>query len=159
RYEMGQRLAAIIGGDASRLVAARREDPPAAEPRPRDTSLDSSLWRRLFPSIPWPSFEAALDEMLKSEDRSATCPSKNARALKFARPVGAIAPVGWNLPCVPIVPPLSSITPAPGRLDHRRLDPNVIVAPFEEMPTMLRALLACMFCSLVATPVRAEPPP
>ena len=59
RLAMGRRLAALLGADPSVIVAARREDAPAGEPRPRDTSLDSSRWRRLFPDMPWPSFEAA----------------------------------------------------------------------------------------------------
>jgi dTDP-4-dehydrorhamnose reductase len=63
RFEMGQRLAVCVGGDASRFVAARRDDVPAPEPRPRDASLDSSRWRALFPSLPWPKLEAALREM------------------------------------------------------------------------------------------------
>src|SRR5262249_7267089 len=38
RWEMGKRLAAFLGVDDSPLVAARRDDVPSAEPRPRDTS-------------------------------------------------------------------------------------------------------------------------
>jgi dTDP-4-dehydrorhamnose reductase len=64
RFEMGQRLAAFVGADPSRFTAARRDDVPSPEPRPRDTSLDSSRWQDLFPSQPWPSFEAALRELL-----------------------------------------------------------------------------------------------
>jgi dTDP-4-dehydrorhamnose reductase len=64
RLEMGQRLAAFLGADASVIVPARREDVPAAEPRPRDTSLDSSCWRRLFPHQPWPCWEESLREMV-----------------------------------------------------------------------------------------------
>jgi dTDP-4-dehydrorhamnose reductase len=60
RLEMGQRLARSLGADPGVIVAARRADPPAAEPRPRDVSLDSSLWRRLFPALPWPGWEEAL---------------------------------------------------------------------------------------------------
>lgn len=62
RLEMGQRLAAHIGVDPGVIQAASRAS-LSGEPRPRDTSLDSSRWRELFPGTPWPRFEAALDEM------------------------------------------------------------------------------------------------
>jgi dTDP-4-dehydrorhamnose reductase len=64
RLEMGRRLAAVLGSDASAIVPARREQVGAGEPRPRDTSLDSSRWRRRFPELPWPDFEEALREMM-----------------------------------------------------------------------------------------------
>jgi dTDP-4-dehydrorhamnose reductase len=60
RLEMGQRLAASLGVDPSGIVEVKREQAPAAEPRPRDTSLDSSRWRGLFPEHPWPGWEEAL---------------------------------------------------------------------------------------------------
>jgi dTDP-4-dehydrorhamnose reductase len=60
RLEMGQRLARFLGADPSVIVATRRADAPAPEPRPRDVSLDSSLWRQLFPALPWPGWEEAL---------------------------------------------------------------------------------------------------
>ena len=60
RYEMGVRLAAALGADASVIVAATRDAVPAPEPRPRDTSLDSSRWRAVFPGIPWPQYPAAV---------------------------------------------------------------------------------------------------
>ncbi|MBY0528181.1 MAG: SDR family oxidoreductase [Gemmataceae bacterium] len=63
RLEMGQRLAAFLKQDASVFVASRRDQVPAPEPRPRDTSLDSSRWRQAFPTQPWPGFEEALREM------------------------------------------------------------------------------------------------
>jgi dTDP-4-dehydrorhamnose reductase len=56
RYEMGVRLAAALGVEASAIVAMTRAEAPAAEPRPRDTSLDSSRWRAAFPEIPWPRY-------------------------------------------------------------------------------------------------------
>jgi dTDP-4-dehydrorhamnose reductase len=63
RLEMGRRLAASLNADPSVLVASRRDEVHADEPRPRDNSLDSSLWSRLFPEQPWPAWEAALREM------------------------------------------------------------------------------------------------
>jgi dTDP-4-dehydrorhamnose reductase len=64
RLEMGQRLAAYLAVDPMTIPAAQRNSMPAAEPRPRDTSLDSSEWRRLFPGEPWPTWEEALRERL-----------------------------------------------------------------------------------------------
>jgi dTDP-4-dehydrorhamnose reductase len=64
RLEMGLRLAAYLGADAGAICPARRDDLPAPEPRPRDVSLDSSQWRRLFPTQPWPTWDEALRELL-----------------------------------------------------------------------------------------------
>jgi dTDP-4-dehydrorhamnose reductase len=64
RLEMGQRLAAFLGVDASAFVPARREEVAAPEPRPRDTSLDSARWRGLFPRQPWHGYEESLREMV-----------------------------------------------------------------------------------------------
>jgi dTDP-4-dehydrorhamnose reductase len=63
RLEMGQRLAVCLGVDASAIVAAPRSSVPTTEPRPRDTSLDCSRWRVLFPAEPWPNWQEALAEM------------------------------------------------------------------------------------------------
>jgi dTDP-4-dehydrorhamnose reductase len=60
RVEMGLRLAEFLHADPAVIVAARRADVPAGEPRPRDVALDSSRWRGLFPALPWPDFPAAL---------------------------------------------------------------------------------------------------
>jgi dTDP-4-dehydrorhamnose reductase len=60
RLEMGRRLAAYLGVDSSVIRVARREEFAAPEPRPRDTSLDSGRWRRLFPGQQWPTLEEAL---------------------------------------------------------------------------------------------------
>ena len=60
RLEMGQRLAKHLGSDPTLIVPATRACAGFAEPRPRDASLDSARWRRLFPDQPWPVFEAAL---------------------------------------------------------------------------------------------------
>jgi dTDP-4-dehydrorhamnose reductase len=65
RVEMGRRLAAVLGADGSGIRAVRRADVPAPEPRPRDTSLDSSRWRGLFPALPWPTHEEALRRLLE----------------------------------------------------------------------------------------------
>lgn len=64
RLEMGLRLAKYLRLDPAPLLACRRADVSASEPRPRDTSLDSSLWRQLFPQQPWPTWEEALADML-----------------------------------------------------------------------------------------------
>jgi dTDP-4-dehydrorhamnose reductase len=64
RFEMGLRLAAHLGVDPSLVIAGRRAQAPAPEARPRDTSLDSSRWRRLFPQQPWPTYDEALRQLL-----------------------------------------------------------------------------------------------
>ncbi|HEV3342906.1 MAG TPA: SDR family oxidoreductase [Pirellulales bacterium] len=64
RLEMGERLARVLGREADSLVAVTRDSATADEPRPRDSSLDSSLWRSLFPRHPWPSYEEAQREMM-----------------------------------------------------------------------------------------------
>lgn len=64
RLEMGLRLASHLGADARCVTAVKRVDVPAPEPRPRDVSLDSSRWRGLFPSQPWPAWEESLAEMM-----------------------------------------------------------------------------------------------
>ncbi len=61
RLEIGQRLARFLNLPLDRIVAATR--PTTGEPRPRDTTLDSSRWRTLFPEQPWPNLEQALTEM------------------------------------------------------------------------------------------------
>jgi dTDP-4-dehydrorhamnose reductase len=63
RLEMGRRLAKFLGVDAAPIVSISRLEMPGAEPRPRDTSLDSSRWRELFPSLPWPAWEQALAQV------------------------------------------------------------------------------------------------
>lgn len=62
RVEMGQRLATYLGADPGAIEAVSRTT-AAGEPRPRDTSLDCSRWRVLFPLAPRPTFETALAEM------------------------------------------------------------------------------------------------
>jgi dTDP-4-dehydrorhamnose reductase len=71
RLEMGRRLAAFLGCDPSSLVPATRASAASPEPRPRDTSLDSSLWRTLFPCQEWPGWDEALEQMMRqSTDRT-----------------------------------------------------------------------------------------
>ncbi len=60
RLEMAQQLAVHLGADPAVLVPTSRAAVAAAEPRPRDTSLDSTRWRTRFPHLPWPAFAAAL---------------------------------------------------------------------------------------------------
>jgi dTDP-4-dehydrorhamnose reductase len=64
RLEMGTQLAEHLGALPGPIVAAGRAAVPAPEPRPRDTSLDSSRWRGLFPDLPWPTYRSALAELL-----------------------------------------------------------------------------------------------
>ncbi len=60
RLEMGYQLAACLRLDPSPIVVTSRSQAPAAEPRPRDLSLDSSRWRSLFPQYPWPLMKDSL---------------------------------------------------------------------------------------------------
>ena len=48
-------------GDPQQRIA-RRLGPD--EPRPADTSLNSTRWRGLFPVLPWPTYRATLTGML-----------------------------------------------------------------------------------------------
>ncbi|MBX3230477.1 MAG: SDR family oxidoreductase [Labilithrix sp.] len=50
RWEMGVVLADVLGVEASAIVRASRREVPG-EPRPRDVSLDVSLFRRTFPGV------------------------------------------------------------------------------------------------------------
>jgi dTDP-4-dehydrorhamnose reductase len=68
RLEMGQRLAAHLGANPALIEAVSRTTAPG-EPRPRDTSLNSSRWRSLFPQAAWPTFTTALTEMQASRER------------------------------------------------------------------------------------------
>jgi dTDP-4-dehydrorhamnose reductase len=68
RWEMGERLATVLGTKTSGLIAMTRGQAPAPEPRPRNTSLDSSRWRSLFPEVPWPSYYEALRSQVSTGD-------------------------------------------------------------------------------------------
>jgi len=59
RFEMGRRLAGLLGGDPSSVLPSSREG-AGAEPRPRDVSLDSSLWRAQFPEQLGPGWDRAV---------------------------------------------------------------------------------------------------
>jgi dTDP-4-dehydrorhamnose reductase len=63
RVEMGHRLAAHLGINRPLTEPISRRSVPG-EPRPRDTSLDSSRWRVSFPACSWPTFEQSLDQMV-----------------------------------------------------------------------------------------------
>jgi dTDP-4-dehydrorhamnose reductase len=60
RSEMGQRLAQRLGVAAQKIEPIARAAGLAAEPRPRDVSLNSELWRRMVSTEPWPTWETAL---------------------------------------------------------------------------------------------------
>jgi dTDP-4-dehydrorhamnose reductase len=62
RAEMGERLAGYLGVATAGIDAGSRLS-AIGEPRPRDTSLDASRWRGLFPATVWPGIEEALSEM------------------------------------------------------------------------------------------------
>jgi dTDP-4-dehydrorhamnose reductase len=67
RLEMGLRLASILGVSTEFLIPGHR--PHTGEPRPRDVSLDCSLWRQRFPAIDWPTWEVAVRGMQTSANR------------------------------------------------------------------------------------------
>jgi|SRR5579871_5870336 len=66
RLGMGLKLAHYLGCDSASIVSISRTQAPAAEPRPRDLSLDSSRWRRLYPQSEWPAWEEALSQLMFS---------------------------------------------------------------------------------------------
>ena len=70
RLEMGRKLARCLDLDPSVFQRSTRNAAPLAEPRPRDTSLDSSLWRGLFGTCSWPSLEDAIPNMLAAAEGS-----------------------------------------------------------------------------------------
>jgi dTDP-4-dehydrorhamnose reductase len=62
RLELGERLAQFLGVRSDQIQAVSRSA-ACGEPRPRDTSLNSSNWRALFPAIRWPRLEEALKDI------------------------------------------------------------------------------------------------
>jgi dTDP-4-dehydrorhamnose reductase len=62
RLEMGQRLVRFLGCEPGLIVPTTRAEAGLAGVRPRDTSLDSALWRGWFPD-PLPGWEEALTRM------------------------------------------------------------------------------------------------
>ncbi len=63
RWQLGQEIVTWLGVGSGCIMAANQADVPAAEPRPRDVSLDSSKWRTAFPEHPWPGVRQALWQM------------------------------------------------------------------------------------------------
>jgi dTDP-4-dehydrorhamnose reductase len=57
RFDIGQRLARRLGVSVEKIEPIAQATHAAPEPRPRDVSLNSDLWRRTFPSEPWPICE------------------------------------------------------------------------------------------------------
>jgi dTDP-4-dehydrorhamnose reductase len=64
RLEMGRRLAAFLACDPGVLEPMSRGSITDPEPRPRDTSLDTALWRCLFPRYSGVGWEESLRAMM-----------------------------------------------------------------------------------------------
>jgi dTDP-4-dehydrorhamnose reductase len=60
RYEMGCKLAQVLGVRQELVQAMNQSDLKTPEPRPSDVSLNSTRWRQLIPDFACPSFEVAL---------------------------------------------------------------------------------------------------
>ena len=70
RFEIGKRVAAVLGLSDRALVPGSRTAIASAEPRPRDLSLDSSVFRACFPDLAGrapASFEDECRRMLQGE--------------------------------------------------------------------------------------------
>lgn len=65
RREMGERIAKACGVTPNIARASRTQ--AAGEPRPRDLSLDSSLFRRTLPTVTFRSFEEECARMLAAK--------------------------------------------------------------------------------------------
>jgi dTDP-4-dehydrorhamnose reductase len=57
RLEIGQRLARRLGVSQEKVEPIAQAAVASPEPRPRDVSLNSGLWRRTFSSEPWPIWD------------------------------------------------------------------------------------------------------
>lgn len=66
RFDMGRQLAVGIAVDSCCLVPALRSEISMKEPRPRDASLDSTLWRQHFPRIPWPTWQETMRALFRT---------------------------------------------------------------------------------------------
>ena len=60
RYELMQRIAAVVGINPRLVQSNVRADVPLPEPRPADVSLDSSRLRTLFPDLARAKIEETL---------------------------------------------------------------------------------------------------
>jgi dTDP-4-dehydrorhamnose reductase len=60
RFELMRRAAIALGIEPSLIRPTERDQVPSAEPRPADTSLDSSRLNKLCPGLERPAVEAAL---------------------------------------------------------------------------------------------------
>lgn len=63
RWEMGCRTAKALGLRTDLILPGSQADVPSHEPRPKDVSLRSLYWGKLFPTTPTISFEAGLYEV------------------------------------------------------------------------------------------------
>lgn len=64
RYDIGVKVAGLIGADAALLRRASRLSAAGPEPRPRDTSLDASKWHSALPRFPRPGIDRWLAAMV-----------------------------------------------------------------------------------------------
>jgi dTDP-4-dehydrorhamnose reductase len=65
RYDMGRAVAAAYGLDPALVQPIPQTSVPTPEPRPRDVSVNSHLWRSLFPQAWWPEVEEACREAVE----------------------------------------------------------------------------------------------
>ncbi len=72
RLEMGLRLAAVLKCDPGAVVSTTRAAAGLAD-RPRDTSLDSTLWRQLSPNLRSAGFEDEVSRMVTEGVRGGGC--------------------------------------------------------------------------------------